>query len=284
MTFLGRIFRQLFFGGVFLFLVAGSLFYIYRAYFPVLPSCIDNIQNQGETGVDCGEICKKKCPPPPPPEDTKPIEAVWVKVINSDIGVYDLAAKINNPNSYWGVAEFKYDFIASDINGEAVIEKSGTSYLLPESYDYVIIPSVKTDRIPVSAKLNIVKEGQKWVNVSSAYNNLSLLLPFGDKNYIARNENGVPSVSAILTNATTYDFSKIDIKIVLFDENNEPVAVNVSDQRTMLSGEKRHFRLFWNIAPLREVFNQDFKATTNIFDSQNFMSRFGTGGENQEYR
>lgn len=284
MTFFGRIFRKLFFGGIFLFLAAWSSYYIFRAYFPVLPSCIDNIQNQGEEGVDCGEVCENECLPPPPPDDTKPIEVAWARVINSDVGVYDLAAKIINSNSYWGVAEFKYDFIARDSNDIVIIERSGTSYFLPESYDYIIIPSVKTDKIPAKAELNIVKEGQKWVSVSSVYNNLSLSLPFREKRYITKDENGFPAVSAILTNATTYDFDKIDIKVVLFDENNEPVAVNVSDRRTMRSGEEQMLRLFWNIAPQKEVFNTDFKATTNIFDSRNFMSRFGTGDKVREYR
>lgn len=284
MTTFGRILRKLFFGGVFLFLIAGFSYYTYQAYFPALPACNDNIQNQDETGVDCGGMCSNECPPPPPPADTKPIEVVWAKVFYSDIGAYDLAAKINNSNLYWGVIEFKYDFIARDGNGAVVIERSGTSYLLPESYDYIIIPSVKSDKNPVSAELNIIKEGQKWASVSSVYNNLSLALPFSEKVYAAKDENGFPEASAKLKNATTYDFDKIDIKVVLYDENSEPVAVNVSDQRTMLSGEERVFRLFWIAAPQKEVFSQDFKATTNIFDSQNFMTRFGTGDKIREYR
>ncbi|MBU3924433.1 hypothetical protein KKB43_00950 [Patescibacteria group bacterium] len=285
MTLFGRIFRKLLFGGIFLFFIAGFSYYVFKAYFPTLPTCVDNIQNQGEDGVDCGNVCNIECLPSSPPDDTKPIEVAWARVINSDAGVYDLAAKIINSNLYWGVAEFKYDFVARDSNGNVVIEKSGSSYLLPDTYDYIIIPSIKTDKIPVNpAELNIIKEGQKWASVSSVYNNLSLSLSFREKRYVAKNENGLPSVSAILTNATTYDFDKIDIKVVLFDENNEPVAVNVSDRRTMRSGEEQLFRLFWNTALQQEVFNTDFKATTNIFDSQNFMSRFGTGDKIREYR
>lgn len=284
MTIFGRIFRQLFFAGLFLFLVAGVSYFTYLSYFPVLPTCSDNIQNQGETGVDCGEACSVECAPEPPPSQTKPIEVIWEKVINSDIGVYDLAAKINNPNLTWGVAEFKYDFKALDSNGIVVIEQRGTSYLLPESYDYIIISSIKSDKNLVTAKLNIIKEGQKWASVGDNYNNLSLSLPFRNIKYETRDENGLPVASAILTNATTYDFDKIDIKVVLYDENKEPVAVNVSDRRTMRSGEEQLFRLFWTRAPQKEVFGRDFKATANIFDSQNFMTRFGAGDKIREYR
>ncbi len=284
MTIFGRVFRKIFFGLMFLLFIAGSLYYIYRSYNPVLPTCNDGVQNQGEDGVDCGIKCDNECLPPSPPFDTKPIEVVWVKLFNNDVNTYDLAAKIINSNLYWGVAEFQYNFIARDNSDTIIIEKSGTSYLLPESDDYIIISSLKTDKNLVKVELNIVKEGQKWVSVSSAYNNLSLSLPFSEKIYIAGDENNVPSVSAILMNATTYDFDKIDIKVVLYDENNEPVAVNVSDQRTMRSGEKRFFRLSWNATLAKSIFSQDFKATANIFDSQNFMSRFGTGDKIREYR
>lgn len=275
MTFFGRIFRKIFFGGVFLFMVAGTSYFIFKSYFPTLPTCNDNIKNQGEVGVDCGEICNKECPPSPPPADTKPIEVTWAKVFYSDVGTYDLAAKVNNPNIKWGVSEFKYNFVARDSNGAVVIEKSGTSYLLSKSYDYIIIPSVKSDKNPVSAELNIAKEGQKWQEVSSAYDNLSASFPFREIRYNTTDTNGLPAASAILQNATTYDFYKIDIRVVLYDVNGDPVGVNVSDQRTMRSGEERLFRLFWTAAPQKEVFSYDFKAITNIFDPQNFMSRFG---------
>lgn len=284
MTTFGRLFRKLLFGGVFLFLIAGTSYYIYKIYNPILPTCFDNIQNQGETGVDCGPVCSIECPPTPPPEDTKPIDVVWAKVFYSNIGTYDLGAKIKNSNLSWGVAEFKYEFTARDSSDTVVIERTGMSYLLPNSEDYLIIPSIKSDKNPVKAELRIIKEGQKWAEVNPIYNNLSLSLSFREKRYETKDGNGFPSASAILKNATTFDFDKIDIKVVLYDENKDPVAVNVSDQRTMRSGEERLFRVFWNVEPPRVVFEQDFKATTNIFISENFMSRFGTGGKIREYR
>lgn len=284
MTTFGRIFRKLLFGGVFLFFVAWMSYFVYQAYFPTLPTCNDNVQNQGEEGIDCGLVCENECPPAPPPENTKPIEVVWAKVFYSNIGTYDLGAKIKNPNLLWGVAEFKYDFIARDSNDAVVIEKSGTSYILPDYEDYIIIPSIKSDKNPVKAELNIIKEGQKWADITSSYNSSSLALIFREKKYTTKDENGFPSASAILKNATTSDFDKIDIKVVLYDQNDEPLAVNVSDQRTMRSGEERFFRVFWSTEPQGAVFKHDFKATTNIFNNDNFMSRFGTGDRIREYR
>lgn len=284
MTTFGRIFRKLLYGGVFLFFIAGSSFFLYQKYFPTLPNCGDGIQNQDEAGIDCGGVCETECPPTPPPADVAPIKINWAKAINSDIGVYDMAAKITNSNKYWGVAGFRYKFIVRDGNDTVIFEQDGKSYILPDTYDYVIIPSKKIDKAPAKIELNIVKEGQTWESVNPDYTGLSLSLPFREKKYVTKDENGFPSASAILTNATTYDFDKIDAKVVLFDENNEPIAVNISDRRTMRSGEEQYFRFIWNSPPLKEVFNTDFKATTNIFDSQNFMKRFGTGDKIREYR
>lgn len=47
-------------------------FYEYQEDVPVIESCFDGIQNQDETGVDCGGVCELNfglvCPPVPPPE------------------------------------------------------------------------------------------------------------------------------------------------------------------------------------------------------------------------
>lgn len=284
MTTFGRIVRKLFFAGVFLFFIIGFSYSIYQKYFPALPTCTDSIQNQDETGIDCGGICETECPPLPPPDSVMPIKVDWAKAIYNDVGVYDLAAKITNPNKYWGIAETSYQFIVRDSNDIVIFEQSGKTYILPDSYDYLIITSKKINGLPAKMELDIIKEGQKWASVSDIYNSFSLSLPFREKVYTVKDENGFPSASAILKNATNYDFDKIDIKVVLYDKNGEPVAVNVSDRRTMRSGEEQYFRLIWNFPPQKEVVNPEFKATTNIFDSQNFMRRFGTDDKVKEYR
>ncbi len=281
MTTFGRIFRKLFFGGLFIFFIVGSFFLAYEKYFPALPGCGDNIQNQNETGIDCGGVCGIECPPP---ESIKQIRVDWAKAIYSDIGEYDLAAKITNLNKNWGLAEFSYEFVLRDENGNEFFKQDEKSYIIPDSYDYIIIASVKIDKLPSEVKLNIIEEGQKWRSVSENYTDLSLLLPFREKRYTTKDENGFSSASAILTNATTYDFDRIDIKVVLFDKNNEVAGVNISNRRTMQAGEEQYFRLPWRVPPQREVFNTDFKATTNIFDSQNFMIRYGTDSKIREYR
>lgn len=283
MTILGRIFRQLFVAALFLILVGGAMYWSYQKIFPVLPNCGDGIQNQDETGIDCGGICGAICPLPPRPADAKEIEIQWAKAVNSGANAYDLAAKLVNPNKYWGLESFNYEFDVKGADGTVILTKTGTSYILPASYDYIIVSSQKIDVVPGNIELKLSEE--KWSSVNTDYNISALSFPVTQKLYTPKDENGFASASGIVTNGTNYDFDKLDIKIALFSDSGETdlVAVNALDMRTMLAQEQRYFRSVWNAAPATAVASTDFVVTTNIFDSANFMRRYGTGGKIQPY-
>jgi len=67
------------------------------------PTCNDGIQNQGETGIDCGGPCSP-CPPPPPPSGNETIllasyfETGW----NSWVDGGADATRVNSTNSWEG--------------------------------------------------------------------------------------------------------------------------------------------------------------------------------------
>jgi len=276
MTFLGRFLRRAIVAIIFLSLISWLGYGVYGSFFPVIPTCTDGIKNQGEEGVDCGAVCRTECPPKPRPEGVSAIDIEWAKVINSDINSYDLVAKINNPNKYWGLQNYEYTFTIKDNNETVVLVKNGRTYILPDGYDYVIIPSVKINGTPVKADFKIAEDSEVWKNVNNDYNVSSLSFPIRDKKYSVKDENGFPSASGILVNDTTYDFDRINIKIVLYSEDGDAIAANVTDRRTMLAKDEQYIRSIWNLPPPKEVFRYDFIATTNIFDSQNFMRRYGT--------
>jgi hypothetical protein len=282
MTTFGRIFRQLFAGALFFILAGGTMYWSYQKIFPTLPNCRDGIQNQDETGVDCGGICEIVCPLPPRPSDAKEIEIQAPKAVNSGVSTYDLAAKIVNPNKYWGLESFNYEFNVKDGSGKIVLIKTGKSYLLPDSYDYIILSSQKIDAVPVDIELKLSEE--KWSSVNADYNISALSFPVMQKLYTPRDENGFPSASGIVVNGTSYDFDKIDIKIALYGDNGDLLAVNALDMRTMLARDERYFRSIWDTVPAAAVANTDFVVTANIFDSANFMRRYGTGDKVQPYR
>ncbi len=276
MTTFARIIRQLFFGAVYLFLAIGIVYWSYGKFFPTLPSCGDGIQNQDETGIDCGGVCEKECPPAPLPSDVQNIQIAWVKAVASDVNAYDLAAKIINPNKYWGIESFNYEIDVKDKASALILVKTGKAYILPDSYDYIIIPSQKIDA--EVGGLDIKLTQQKWRSVSEDYSGVSSVsLPIKGGQYgLTEDKSGTVAASGILANKTPYDFDKIDIKIVLLDSAGELLGANVLDMRAMFSGEERYFRSIWSTPPKGMVSSVDFKATANIFNSQNFMRRYGT--------
>lgn len=282
MTTLGRIFRQLIVAVIFFVFIGGFGYWSYQKIFPVLPNCRDGIQNQDETGIDCGGICGIACPLPPRPADAKEIDIQWVKAVNSGANTYDLAAKLVNSNKYWGLESFNYEINVKNENGTVVLAKTGKSYILPASYDYIIVSSQKIDAVPGKIELKLSEE--KWSSVNADYNISALSFPITQKIYTPKDENGFSSASGIVANSTTYDFDKIDIKIALYGDDGELVAVNALDMRTMFARDERYFRSIWDTAPARAVANTDFVVTANIFDSANFMQRYGTGDKVQPYR
>lgn len=276
MTTFGRIIRQTFFGVIFLFLLIGTAYWGYTKIFPTLPTCGDGIQNQDEAGIDCGGVCEKECPPAPLPSDVQSIQTAWVKAVASDVNAYDLVAKIINPNKYWGIESFDYEISVKDNAGAIILTKTGKSYILPDSYDYIIVPSQKIDAGIGGLDINLTRE--KWRSVNEDYGGASsVLLPIKGGQYgLTEDKSGTVAASGVLANKTPYDFDKIDIKIALLDSAGELLGANVLDMRAMFSGEERYFRSIWSTPPKGMVSSVDFRATANIFNSRNFMRRYGT--------
>ena len=50
-------------------------------------TCVDGIQNQDETGIDCGGICVTACL-----DQISDLKVLWSRVFYVDVGVYDAVA------------------------------------------------------------------------------------------------------------------------------------------------------------------------------------------------
>jgi len=67
---------------------------------PACPTCGDGIQNQGETGIDCGGPCPA-CPPPPPGGEVLLLGSYFETGWSSWIDGGSDATRINNSSSAW---------------------------------------------------------------------------------------------------------------------------------------------------------------------------------------
>lgn len=129
---MNRTSKQILYGGFYVFLILFFLWGFYNLSFAPAATCSDGIQNQGESGVDCGGSCQS-CDI----ANLKPLE------IQEGIKKISFASKhsafvtLSNLNSdYSGDFEYRLSFLND--SGAVVDDVYGTSYALPYEKDYIV--------------------------------------------------------------------------------------------------------------------------------------------------
>ena len=269
-----RVKKQFTIALIFFLICASFASVAFLMYYEPKPTCRDGIQNQGELGIDCGGPCKI-CPPP---KEIKPLEILWTEIIQSGSMSYDLISRIKNPNSNWGIGFLDYKFVLYGKAGEILLEKNGSTYILPGYEKYIIETPVDSSAAPEKIVLEL-----GHISWEKSQNFEKLNFPIRDKKFKAiNNSSSVGEVSGIVVNSTLYDLGEININIVLFDANRRIVGVNITDMATMMSDEKRYFNAIWYWPFSKPVADFDIEIDTNLFDPQNILKRYGEG-EIEEY-
>lgn len=260
---------------VVILLIFGFLFYLFSR---PAPSCYDGIKNQGEEEVDCGGPCI-----PCEVKSLKPVKVIWVKAlaIKDKQGVYDVAAQIRNPNQNYGLSKLSYEFKLYDESDSLIFSKKNSTFILPNETKYIIEPRLEVNQS--ISKISLVLEPGEpgdWQKLKDFEKNQLFIK---NKNYqLLESGPGFSQVSGIVKNASAFDFDKVQINVILFNQQHEVVGVNKTEMRTLLSGEERYFLTTWFSKIEDEVFFVDVEAETNVFIDENFMKRYGAPEKFQE--
>ncbi|TSC53465.1 MAG: Uncharacterized protein LiPW39_248 [Parcubacteria group bacterium LiPW_39] len=252
---------------------------VYFKWFYQKPTCFDTKQNQNETGIDCGGPCI-----PCERLTIKDPEIEWVKFLELQDKVYDLAVKIDNPNPNFGLEKFKYTFEIYDETGALIKEQAGASFILPAEKKYLIEGNVAVGKKIGKVELNLEKSSKDvWKKLKKDFESPDIYIHSKQFQYL---ENQVSSAraSGIIKNNSGFDFETISVAVVLFNEDKEIVGVNKTEVKTVLAGEERYFSVLW-FAPFKAaVKSAEMQAETNLFLDENFMRRYGAEPEKfQEY-
>jgi len=245
------------------------LLFIFVMYSWLRPTqtCSDGKQNQNEEGVDCGGVCGKKC-------EVKVITEVTVLesgfVPSGVVNSYDVYARIANPNNVFGSSGFQYEFTLKDSAGQIIATKKGSNYMLPGETKYVVENNLVTDQTPDSVEF--VATNSTWVEFKDQYEKPRLKVVNKQYNPISSGV-GFSEVLGLLKNESPFDFSLISLKIILKDSADKVVALNLTEMRTVKSGENRDFRAVWFSRFLGEVLNVEVQAEANVFDSESFTTK-----------
>jgi hypothetical protein len=252
---------------VILLAIGLAIYLIWRHYHPQ-PTCFDGIQNQGETGIDCGGPCGV-CPHP------MGLEIISQDFIPTTSNNFDLVAKVKNPNSNWGVESVTYKFNFYNTNNQLIGSKTGTAYILPQETKYIVEQRVYLAEPLVRIAFELEKtDWQRLKNFSE------LQIRVKDKNHQIIEEKY--RLYGVLENKSNYNLDKVEAVGLLFDDNGKIIAVGKTDVRTFLIGESRSIEINWPYEG-NDISSSEIKVYTNIFLDETFIKIHGTQEKFREY-
>lgn len=187
------------------------IFFIYQA-----PNCFDGKQNADERGVDCGgAACRLVCI-----ADAEPPVVRWSRSFKISKGVYNTVAYIENHNRTIGTKKLGYTFTLVDQKGDTILEKTGTTFLPPDSV-YPIFEGrmVTGEKVPAQTFITLAPITE-WEVFDSGRDQFKVSKP---------ELSGVdsrPRLDASITNTQLVDAHDVEVVATIF--NTEGTALTAS--------------------------------------------------------
>ena len=137
--------KQLVYGVLYLFILFSIGRWLYGATVKPAPTCFDSVQNQNETGVDCGGPCVSCAI-----KSLQPLRASGaVQVLRTGSGVVALLGDVVNANETFNAYPFTYIFTVYGQGGKVLKSISGSANIsaLQERYLYEVVGDVQGEQI-----------------------------------------------------------------------------------------------------------------------------------------
>lgn len=252
--------RQLVIFAIVMTPLAAIVFLIVKSAIPVA-TCVDNKQNQQETGVDCGGgciSCQLKYP--------QPIKVFWARAVPVRENSYDVAAQIQNPNEYLSSVDVEYEFSLYDDFGP-VTTRSGKTFLYAQERTLVILPNIETTRSANRSEFRITHV--TW----QEKRDLAPTIIAERRDYHVLDYSGQKQsvVDITLFNSSPYDFAKAEIHVAVLDKDQNLLGVNTIEVENILSQTRRTIQSIWPQAFTRDVAVIDVQPRVNIFDPHTIL-------------
>ncbi|HUD09163.1 MAG TPA: hypothetical protein VMQ48_03685 [Candidatus Saccharimonadales bacterium] len=255
-------------------LVGTGLYFLFRTK----PTCTDKIQNQGETGVDCGGPCAA-CAEMPKAESLKVVEKA---IVPGETGKYDALVKIVNPNSLFGSAKFDYSFNLLDGAGKIIAKSAGSNFVLPGQTKYILAFNIPSDVKPESLDFEI--SSFEWSKFSQ-FEEPDITVYAKEFSLASGGESGFARLTAKMKNQSGFDFHEISAAVVIRGGDGSPIAINQTNFNDVRAGEEREINVSWNssfaIDPVTAKI--EIVPEVNVFESDNFMKQHGVPGQYGTY-
>ncbi|HYC79919.1 MAG TPA: FxLYD domain-containing protein [Candidatus Binatia bacterium] len=202
-----------------------------------------------------------------------PLEVIEKKIFDLGDGTYSGYVRVKNNNSEWGVPEQGYRFEFKTTSGSLITGTDGATFILPFSEKLIVFP-----RFSSSTKPDVVNFVLKESNFIRPPN-----LPPLDFEIQRRSldlQTNQTAVNAVIVNRTPFKVSRVDMPVLLYDNQNQIIGVNYTNINDLESSESRSFQYVWynrinnvarvEIIPEINIYNKDIFVTgpgANPFDN-----------------
>ena len=232
------------------FVIIGILGAIALAFFVIIfitvfynaPSCTDRVQNQEESGVDCGGPCEFLCI-----GEQRPPTVLFTKVVSTRNGQTDVVALVENVNV--GIAAKNVPFTLTLYGTKQVFiqEVTGTFDLPPLTTVPIYvrgIPSGKQEN--VHAFLSIDPLAPQWFSMPADARAKAVV-----SNTTLGGTESSPRIDAVLTNASVSALSDVQVIVIIHDTQGEVIAASQTIVPDIPAQGKATATFTWNSAFVR---------------------------------
>ncbi|MHB1163567.1 MAG: hypothetical protein ACYCZZ_03570 [Minisyncoccota bacterium] len=203
------------------------------------PSCSDGIQNQDETGIDCGGSCPYLCT-----AQVYPPTVLFTKALLKDGGRTDIIASIENVNAGVAAKDVPYTVTLYGAGQVLVQQVTGTLDLPPSTSVPVFIPGIPSgNQKTVRAFLTIASTSPKWFTMTSDSRTKPVV-----SNITLSGSSSSPRVDAVLTNASVTALTDVPVVVIVHDTQGEVIAASRTILPTIPAQGQATATFTWNSA------------------------------------
>ncbi|MDP3965428.1 MAG: hypothetical protein Q8Q13_01385 [bacterium] len=227
--------RGIYLSGVITFLIVVIGIPVVRyAYRPA--TCVDGIQNQGETASDKGGPC-----PVLDERALSPASILWSRSFTVRDGLYSSVAYVVNENAGAGVKSVRYRFGLYDAQNVLIAERTGTMFIMPASITPVYEMNINTGNRAVARTYFEFSEALIWERLK----NESAAILVSDREVTGVETS--PRLTAIAENGSVSAILGLSFVTVIFDPSGNARAASMTSLPRLNAGEKQQIVFTWPV-------------------------------------
>lgn len=199
-----------------LFFIAIGAFYVYRTYFYQEPTCFDNTLNQNEEDIDCGGVCDKVCTF----RATSP-NILWSRALEVAPGIYNLIAKVENPNFDFRMRG-TYVFKAYSPDNVLVEEIINDIELDPSQVKLVLEPGVNVGEKKIGRVFFELLENRDWDVHEPTQTSIKVV------SRVLEDKETSPKLKVVLENKSLTPVRDVNVLVAIYNKNEVVIQTSSS--------------------------------------------------------